>query len=329
MDSIWWRFFTKEDSDKAKCVLCEKLYSRKGRSTTNLKNHIQSMHKLKYVEVQNELKDRETASTSTETPLQAAKNEAKQRNANMTEYFPTMKIWDINSSVSKSLDEKIAEMLIVDNLPFTHVEELGFMRLLNKSSPQYKLKQRHYYENIVYNQLYPSAVEKVKELVSSAKHNKLSFTTDVWSDTSAGVSLMSLTGHCITDTFERLNLVLTAETLSERHTGQYLSEKFDEMINDWDLIHSDIHVVMRDAGANIKKATFLSGVQNLDCTAHKIQLIVKDAIGEQKIVVDVITKVRSFATHFNHSQMVTDELKKKQEILGQPTLSFLRDQPTR
>ena len=85
---------------------------------------------------------------------------------------------------------------------------------------------------------------------------------------------------------------------------------------------------MRDAGANIKKATFFNGVQNLDCTAHKIQLVGKDAIGEQKIVVDVITKVRSFATNFNHSQMAKDELKNKQEILGKPTLSILHDQLT-
>src|SRR5215469_12197341 len=96
--------------------------------------------------------------------------------------------------------------------------------------------------------------------------------------TSAGVSLLSLTLHTINRKFQRINLVLGAIPLEERHTGEYISRKFDDMLNKWDIERTNIHCVMRDSGANMKKALFLSGVNNLDCAIHKMQLIVKSGI---------------------------------------------------
>jgi hypothetical protein len=157
----------------------------------------------------------------------------------------------------------------------------------------------------------------------------MSFTTDAWSDTSAGVSLLSLTCHAITSDFERMELVLGAQTLHERHTGEYISEIFDDMLVTWDISPSSVHAVMRDSGANMKKALFLSGVNNLDCTAHKLQLVVKSGLESQKSVTDLIAKVRSIGTHFHHSTMSQDELKKIQERLNAPKLSVVHDVPTR
>ncbi|KAL0803192.1 hypothetical protein ABMA28_017346 [Loxostege sticticalis] len=41
-----WDYFepNKEDQDKANCKICNKSYSRKGRTTSSLKNHLKSMH---------------------------------------------------------------------------------------------------------------------------------------------------------------------------------------------------------------------------------------------------------------------------------------------
>jgi hypothetical protein len=250
------------------------------------------------------------------------------KNQRIEHCFQKTKIWDINDSKSKEIDSRIAEMIVMDDLPFSHVEDVGFMRLIGETSPLYKIKQRHYYENIVYNKMFPSVTEEVQSVLESIKKNKLSFTTDAWSDTSAGVSLLSLTCHGINDNYERVNLVLAAEPLSERHTGEYLSQKFDEMIQNWKLENS-IHIVMRDSGANIKKALFLSGVNNLDCTAHKLQLVVKAGLSSQKSVIDVISKVRAVATHFHHSTMAQDELRKIQTRLDKPHLCIIHDVVTR
>ncbi|GIY42669.1 hypothetical protein CDAR_6801 [Caerostris darwini] len=46
--STIWRYFIAIDSETTKCILCDKVYSRKGRSTTLLKNHLKNMHPHKY-----------------------------------------------------------------------------------------------------------------------------------------------------------------------------------------------------------------------------------------------------------------------------------------
>lgn len=51
--------------------------------------------------------------------------------------------------------------------------------------------------------------------------------------------------------------------------------KFDEMSEKWDIPSSIVHCDLRDAGANKKKALLLSGFHNIDCTVHKIQLVVE------------------------------------------------------
>ncbi|KAL7641647.1 UNVERIFIED_CONTAM: hypothetical protein RMT77_007520 [Armadillidium vulgare] len=52
--SFVWKFFTEEVNDSAKCSICKKTYSRKGRGTSSLKNHLKSMHKAQFTEAMNE-----------------------------------------------------------------------------------------------------------------------------------------------------------------------------------------------------------------------------------------------------------------------------------
>lgn len=42
--SIVWKYFKEESNDSVKCSLCSKIYSRRGRGTSSLKNHLRSMH---------------------------------------------------------------------------------------------------------------------------------------------------------------------------------------------------------------------------------------------------------------------------------------------
>lgn len=318
-----------KSSDLAQCLLCKKDYSRKGRGTTSLKNHLKSLHKEQFEELMaKETKKLEEKINIEKTPLQKAKTDAKQRN--VAEYFQSAKLWDASNPKAKKLDKCIAEMLVMDDLPFSHVEDIGFMRLMTEAAPLYSLKQRNFYSSMICSDMYESVFKKIKEIIDEVKQdNKLSFTTDVWSDTSAGVSLLSLTAHTINKEFERTNFVLGAEPLEERHTGEYISKMLDDMLMKWDISRTNVHCVLRDAGANMKKALFLSGVNNLDCTVHKIQLIAKTGLSSHCDIENMIKKTRSIATHFHHSTMAQDELKKIQDRLQVPKLSVIHDTPTR
>lgn len=45
-----WRYFEYVNLDSAKCNKCGKFYSRKGRTTTSLKNHLRSSHPQEFLE---------------------------------------------------------------------------------------------------------------------------------------------------------------------------------------------------------------------------------------------------------------------------------------
>ena len=87
----------------------------------------------------------------------------------------------------------------MDDLPFSHVEDVGFMEVIAEGF-QYKIKQRHYYKNLIYN-MYPLTKETVLEKFNALINSKLSCTMNSWSDTLAGVSLMSLICHAVDSEF--------------------------------------------------------------------------------------------------------------------------------
>jgi len=257
-------------------------------------------------------------------------NLVQQKKPDIKEYFQATDKWDTANNKSKRVDRLIAEMIVMDELSFMHVENIGFMRLMAEVAPQYKLRQRKFYSSIVCDEIYERVFIKTKQIINEMKqHNKFAFTTDIWSDSVSGVSLLSLTLHTINLEFDRINLVLGAIPLEERHTGEYISRKFDEMLEKWKIERTYVHCVMRDSGTNMKKALFLSGINNLDCTIHKLHLTVKSGLDSKEEIKEVISKCRNIGSHFHHSTMAQEELKKLQDRLKKPILKVIRDTPTR
>ncbi|XP_046976668.1 zinc finger BED domain-containing protein 4-like [Vanessa cardui] len=237
------------------------------------------------------------------------------------------KLWDNTNSKSIKIDYLIAEMLALSDLPFQHVEELGFRRLMDHIVPNYVLKGRKYFTDLVCSELYDKVSLKIKNMLQDFE--KVSFTSDIWSDSSSGVSLLSLICHGITKDFHRKHIVLKAEVLEERHTGDYISEIFHRMLEEWGLLKKNVHCMVRDGGTNMKRACYLSEIQSIDCTAHQLHLVVKEAIKTVDEISILLTKCRKIAGHFNHSTMAKQELEKIQVRLNQKVLKVLQDSPTR
>ncbi|GBP85736.1 hypothetical protein EVAR_62535_1 [Eumeta japonica] len=110
--------------------------------------------------------------------------------------------------------------------------------------------------------------------------------------------------------FQRKNIVLKAEVLEERHTGDYISEVFQSMLKEWGIQKQNVHCMVRDGGSNMKRACSLSEIHNVDCTAHQLHLVVKEAIKNVDTISVLLGKCRKIAGHFNHSTMAKQELEK-------------------
>ena len=62
----------------------------------------------------------------------------------MTESYERKLLWDINDTKATKYHYLVAEMIALDNEPFSIVERTGCTRLLEQALPRYKLPSRTY-----------------------------------------------------------------------------------------------------------------------------------------------------------------------------------------
>ncbi|XP_047518192.1 zinc finger BED domain-containing protein 4-like [Pieris napi] len=188
--------------------------------------------------------------------------------------------------------------------------------------PNYQLRGRQFFTEHICDEIFTKIATKIGQ---SLKHFlKLSFTTDIWSEPSANVSLLSLTAHGITEDFTRKQIVLKCCSLHGRHTGDIICDYFKMMLRDWNIQNEQLHCFIRDGGSNMVRAMHLAEIPDINCTVHQLQLSVRSALDEIQVK-DLLAKCRKISGHFNHSQIAQDELIKIQtEQLNQPALRVIQ-----
>lgn len=176
--------------------------------------------------------------------------------------------------------------------------------------------------------VYKRVTQRIKTLIASENAGPyLSFTTDCWSEKTE--SLMSTTCHFIDSNWERKRVILNVKAMSGSHTGDYIREMFLGMLNDWDINQDRVVLVLRDSGANMIKGLRLADIPDLSCSAHTLQLVVKEGISSQWVVEDIIAKLKTCATHFSHSVLAKQCLWAIQKDPALPQHSIIQDVPTR
>lgn len=184
-------------------------------------------------------------------------------------------------------------------------------------------------------QLSTKFFEKFVGINESSKNSRKRFKNcclDIWTGLKGtGVSLLSLTGHVINENFERKRIVLCASELTSRHTGETIAQMLVDSLKKWDIENSKVVLILRDAGANMKRATTLGGYQSADCAAHKLNLVVQQGLLSQRSVNDVVAKCKKIASHFHKSSCNQKELEKIQKRLddSKPVLKLVQQCPTR
>ena len=123
-----------------------------------------------------------------------------------------------------------------------------------------------------------------------------------------------LTAHCIYESFRRKKFVLCAAELDERRTGEYINVMFHKTLKRWSIPLEKIHVVLRDAGANVKKAMKLGCISSFDCANHQLHLVVTEAVESQRTIINCIARIRKISGHFKHSPTAQAELKNIQTV---------------
>ena len=281
--------------------------------------HLKRHHDETYNEAHKEKEKDDGASASTAAGL---------TQPNLVQMFDAQRKWSNSDTRSKQADLAIVQMIATDNQPFSVVSDVGFKRLVTLLEPRYSLKTEKFYRTDLFDGVHTKVENKIKELVTLENAGPyLSFTTDCWSgDTEFQ---MSLTCHFINSDWERKLIVLSVKAMYGSHTGEYISEVFLRLLRHWGIDTERVLLVLRDSGANMVKGMRLTEVPDLSCSAHTLQLVVNEGINSQQAVKDIVAKLKSSATHFNHSILAKQRLKDIQKDLDLPQHRIIQSVPTR
>ncbi|PAA54929.1 hypothetical protein BOX15_Mlig006260g3 [Macrostomum lignano] len=353
-----WRFFKKEvhnGQDFAKCLSpgCGKMLLCSTGSTSGALRHLQSCHKDLYEELQQIKQQRDSQKLKESSKAEGLFQPTLQQSIKKS------RPWDIEDSRSKELDLAIVRMILLDGQPWTMVQEAGFQGLMKIASPQYTIKSEKFYReklNDVYNCAKKNIRQQLDDLTSVA------VTCDIWSE--KGLSFLGLTVHgikemlsvseadCCNDNtqaqvckLERFSTTLAMQHLIEVHTSSNIANVLTEIFADW-RIESKTIAIVTDNAANMLKAvrTMLPSSANgatadsnfseniggsVSCAAHKLNLIVQDALKQQPCVEAIIGKCRRFVSSMHHSTTSQGRFEKLQKALELPQHKLKCDVPTR
>ena len=131
-----WQYFETVGDDYARCKICNKNYSRKGRTTTSLKGHLKAMHKEQYAEFCQIERQREIDKVN-QVPQSTVRTLPPDRNQS----------WDTSHTKARKIDNFIGEMIALQNLPFNFVEGIGFRRLMETALPNYQLRDSEFFKD--------------------------------------------------------------------------------------------------------------------------------------------------------------------------------------
>ena len=139
-----------------------------------------------------------------------------------------------------------------------------------------------------------------------------------------------MTAHFIDpDDFEQKLFTLATKFFPDSHSGINICDILSELLEEWNILKSKVHLLLRDNAANMALGARLLDIPNLACFIHTLQLVINDAILSQRSVIDMLAKSRSIVGHFAHSASACQMLSDIQEKLDLPKYKLIQDVPTR
>ncbi|PRQ18380.1 putative transcription factor/ chromatin remodeling BED-type(Zn) family [Rosa chinensis] len=274
-----WNHFERDMVDgriKGKCNYCGKIYYADPRKngTTSLNNHMDRCPKY---------------------PPNIEMMKAKRQKI-FSFKKPTTELCTVECT-QEELSMLCVEYIILDELPFSHVEGEGFRRFMGRALPYWRIPSRKIIAKDVL-QLYLGEKEKLMDQLS---RYRLSLTTDTWTSIQ-NINYMVLTAHFIDDNWVLHKRILIFCVIPS-HKGEAIAKLLEDCLLEWG-IEKILTVTVDNASSNDVALKELSrrmgdwGVPNavlhegknlqMRCVAHILNLIVNDGLSVMKIFIGAI-----------------------------------------
>ncbi|XP_053203294.1 zinc finger BED domain-containing protein 4-like [Panonychus citri] len=157
--------------------------------------------------------------------------------------------------------------------------------------------------------------------------NYVSFTCDIWTDTFNSRSYLGLTCHYIDD-YHPQSICLAVKHMNESHSADHIAAIIREVMADYEISGDKVVTIVTDGAANMVNAANQIS-KSIWCVAHRLNLLVNDAIRGNKDVDNLIASVRSIVTFSKQSNNFADAIEKEQLRDNPRSLKLIQDVPTR
>ncbi|XP_027124091.1 zinc finger BED domain-containing protein RICESLEEPER 2-like [Coffea arabica] len=197
---------------------------------------------------------------------------------------------------AEAIRKSIADMVIVDELPFKHVEGRGFQYMMRTACPSFKIPSRWTISRDCY-QLYLDEKIKLKHLLKN-NSGRICLTTDSWTSIQR-INYMCLTAHFIDNDWKLNKKILNFCPIAS-HKGTEVGKAIEKCLLEWG-VDDILTVTVDNASSNDVAVSYLRGkLQNwgkavlrgkwthVRYVAHIVNLIVNDGIKKLGDSVDCI-----------------------------------------
>ena len=318
-------FFTKQpDNVSAKCNSCpisSKPIKTKSGNTTGLDSHLSRKHRKvyeKFLEKKAEVEGKRKAIKEGSKRKMIGQDliRSKQSKLSTTGGVLNMKPPPPDPRIQKELIDATINLAVESGISFNALSGPAFRSVVDVLNRQSRQKVKVLSGHALATHVTTSAEELLQEVTAiirncRAEMEGVSFTTDIW--TSATMeSFISLTVHWIDKEWTLHRWTPFIRHFPDRHTGQLIKIKLDDMITSLGLDSPEIikYVVNDNAVCAIKLSPDL--IQIL-CAIHTLQLSVGDTFKDASVgptkMKNVLTKGKALAKLVNKSGPLMQELK--------------------
>ncbi|XP_073326308.1 zinc finger BED domain-containing protein 4-like [Pagrus major] len=333
--SAIWKYFTTCDDDVTKvvCNICKRVVSR-GKdlghlTTSTMHNHMHYKHHNVGGTRSTQCGRRPQPTPSPHALLPFAPLVFQNRSSETLD--------QPNHPMTQTITETVGEMICMDLLPYSFVENKGFCKLMNVVAPRYTLPTGMQFSTKVVPELHQRVKTKVQENLENIEGSVVHCTADIWT---GKFSFVSLTGHWFvqevsgggTATLKRVSVLLNMKVIDTEYTPAEILQHLQDLVEEWQNMvprRFTVGFFVTNNTCNMVKTMSDSGYVHIRCMAHSLHLIVTGAIEECHGVVSVINTARQITKTVHMSNESKAKLHELQEQLGLAVSSLVHDVPTR
>jgi hypothetical protein len=202
-------------------------------------------------------------------------------------------------------NQSILRLIISNCLSFNVVDSPEFIHSLHLiSGGSYIPASRNTLVPMI-DSLYHSMVDV---LLADLNNNSVSITTDA-ATLNGGASYITVTAHYITEDFVMRDVVLMVAQMTESHTGEYVSELLDRVVESFRL-ENRVFAAVSDNGANFVKGIRINKNvgEQWRCMMHTLQLSLHDAVAEFDELHALCRDVQGLVSRIRNTHLLTEEL---------------------